>query len=101
MCYRKIFIGGLSYDTNDGTTLPPLCFNNKTFMNKNVYRVLESLRKYFSGYGSIEDSVVMKDPASKRSRGFGFITFNNTLSVDNAVRDDPHTIDGRRVSSIE
>jgi hypothetical protein len=60
--------------------------------------LIESLRKYFSIYGSIEDSVVMKDPATKRSRGFGFITFNNTIAVDNAVKDDPHTIDARRVS---
>ena len=49
---RKIFIGGLSYGTDD-----------------------EKLRKYFSAFGTVQDAVVMKDPVSRRSRGFGFITY--------------------------
>ena len=40
----------------------------------------------------------MKDPVSKRSRGFGFITFVDINSVDNALADEPHTIDARKVS---
>ncbi|KAF0695969.1 Aste57867_13241 [Aphanomyces stellatus] len=48
----KIFIGGLSYETTD-----------------------EKLRSYFGAYGTVTDAVVMKDPISRRSRGFGFITY--------------------------
>jgi RNA recognition motif-containing protein len=73
---RKIFIGGLSYGTDD-----------------------EKLRKYFSTYGPVQDAVVMKDPISRRSRGFGFITFCDLDSVDNALAHEPHTIDARKVEA--
>jgi len=42
----------------------------------------------------------MKDPISKRSRGFGFITFTDVNSVDNALAHDPHTIDSRKVKLL-
>lgn len=58
---------------------------------------LEKLRKYFGAYGAVQDAVVMKDPISKRSRGFGFITFSDVDSVDNVLANEPHTIDMRRV----
>lgn len=73
---RKIFIGGLSYSTDD-----------------------EKLRKYFGAYGAVQDAVVMKDPISRRSRGFGFITFCDLDSVDNALAHEPHTIDSRKVEA--
>lgn len=73
---RKIFIGGLSYGTDD-----------------------DKLRKYFSAYGAVQDAVVMKDPVSRRSRGFGFITFHDPHSVDVALSNEPHTIDARRVEA--
>ncbi|ROT66956.1 putative heterogeneous nuclear ribonucleoprotein A1, A2/B1-like [Penaeus vannamei] len=47
---RKLFIGGLDYRTTD-----------------------ESLKAYFEQYGEIVDVVVMKDPKTKRSRGFGLM----------------------------
>ena len=65
-----------------------------------IWLISENLRKYFSVYGSIEDAVVMKDPISKRSRGFGFITFTDVNSVDDALAKEPHTIDSRRVSAF-
>ena len=58
---------------------------------------LDKLRKYFEVYGRVQDAVVMKDPISKRSRGFGFITFEDIDSVDNALSHEIHTIDSRRV----
>lgn len=39
----------------------------------------------------------MKDPISRRSRGFGFITFHDVQSVDNTLAHEPHTIDSRTV----
>uniref|UniRef100_A0A8C5KUB7 RRM domain-containing protein n=1 Tax=Jaculus jaculus TaxID=51337 RepID=A0A8C5KUB7_JACJA len=50
---------------------------------------IESLRNYYEQWGKLTDCVVMRDPASKRSRGFGFI--------DAAVAARPHSIDGRVV----
>eukprot|EP01032_Pedospumella_encystans_P018286 gene18286-20822_t len=76
VAFRKIFIGGLSYSTDE-----------------------EKLKKYFKQYGTVQDAVVMKDPVSKRSRGFGFITFVEVASVDNALDHEPHTIDSRKVEA--
>uniref|UniRef100_A0A8C5PC77 RRM domain-containing protein n=1 Tax=Leptobrachium leishanense TaxID=445787 RepID=A0A8C5PC77_9ANUR len=72
--YRKLFIGGLSFETTE-----------------------ESLRKYYEQWGKLTDCVVMRDPASKRSRGFGFVTFSCMNEVDCAMSARPHTIDGRVV----
>ena len=73
---RKIFIGGLSYGTDD-----------------------DKLREYFSEFGPVQDAVVMKDPVTRRSRGFGFITFDNPSFVDIALAQDTHTIDSRKVEA--
>lgn len=70
--HRKIFIGGLNYRTTD-----------------------ESLKSHFEQWGEIVDVVVMKDPKTKRSRGFGFITYSKAHMVDHAQNNRPHRIDGR------
>uniref|UniRef100_A0A663MJG3 Heterogeneous nuclear ribonucleoprotein A2/B1 n=1 Tax=Athene cunicularia TaxID=194338 RepID=A0A663MJG3_ATHCN len=72
--FRKLFIGGLSFETTE-----------------------ESLRSYYEQWGKLTDCVVMRDPASKRSRGFGFVTFSSMAEVDAAMAARPHTIDGRVV----
>lgn len=59
--------------------------------------LIDKLRKYFGVYGTVQDAVVMKDPVSRRSRGFGFITFTDIHAVDNALAHEPHTIDARKV----
>ena len=48
----KLFVGGLSWQTSS-----------------------EKLRQYFGMFGNITDVLIMKDPVTQRSRGFGFITF--------------------------
>nr|XP_016849869.1 PREDICTED: heterogeneous nuclear ribonucleoproteins A2/B1 isoform X3 [Anolis carolinensis] len=72
--FRKLFIGGLSFETTE-----------------------ESLRNYYEQWGKLTDCVVMRDPASKRSRGFGFVTFSSMAEVDSAMAARPHSIDGRVV----
>ncbi|XP_037867685.1 heterogeneous nuclear ribonucleoprotein 87F isoform X1 [Bombyx mori] len=74
--HRKIFIGGLNYKTTD-----------------------ESLKTHFVKWGEIVDVVVMKDPKTKRSRGFGFITYSKAHMVDDAQNNRPHKIDGRFVET--
>lgn len=71
---RKLFIGGLDYRTTD-----------------------ETLKAYFEKWGKVVDVVVMKDPKTKRSRGFGFITYSKPYMVDEAQSKRPHKIDGRVV----
>lgn len=39
----------------------------------------------------------MKDSVTKRSRGFGFITFDASIYVDIALEQDVHIIDSRKV----
>lgn len=39
----------------------------------------------------------MKDPKTKRSRGFGFITYSRGHMVDDAQNARPHRVDGRVV----
>ncbi|KAG8197902.1 hypothetical protein JTE90_020281 [Oedothorax gibbosus] len=72
--FRKLFIGGLNYKTTEDT-----------------------LKAYFEKYGEIVDCVVMKDPNTRRSRGFGFVTYKSSHMVDDAQAARPHTIDGREV----
>lgn len=71
---RKIFIGGLSYKTSE-----------------------EGLRGFYSQWGELLDAVVMTDKATGNSRGFGFVTYSHPGMVDDALRNRPHTIDGRTV----
>ena len=71
---RKLFVGGLDYDTTD---------------NK--------LEEYFSQWGQLTDFVVMKFPDTRRSRGFGFITFSSSDMLEECMRACPHSVDGKTV----
>ncbi|KAK2089051.1 Heteroproteinous nuclear ribonucleoprotein A1 [Saguinus oedipus] len=71
---RKLFIGGLSFETTD-----------------------ESLRSHSEQWGTLTDCVVMRDPNTKRSRGFGFVTYATVEEVDAAMNARPHKVDGRVV----
>lgn len=42
-------------------------------------------------------SQVMRDPNTKRSRGFGFVTYSSVEEVDAAMNARPHKVDGRVV----
>lgn len=75
---KKIFVGGLSRSTtNDG------------------------LRAYFESYGEMSDCVVIVDPQSKESRGFGYVTFVDKNSVIEVLKykkeKGAHTIDEKEV----
>ena len=58
---------------------------------------IESMRTYFEKFGEVDDCVVMKDPSTSRSRGFGFLTFRDPRSVDEVLQLE-HTLDGKIVS---
>lgn len=56
----------------------------------------ETLQKYFEQFGKINQCQIMRDQLG-RSRGFAFLTFDNSDSV-NAVMSQQHTVDGKVVS---
>ena len=71
---RKLFIGGLNYNTTE-----------------------QGMKSYFEKFGDLEDAVIMKFPDSGRSRGFGFITYARASMVDECQQSRPHEIDGKEV----
>lgn len=57
---------------------------------------VESLKDYFSQFGEVMECTVMRDGASGRSRGFGFLTFKDARTV-NVVMVKEHYLDGKIV----
>merc|ERR1719460_1545163 len=54
---------------------------------------IEMLRDHFSKFGNIVDVSVIKDPATKKSRGFGFVEFD--AGVPPGLLEMDHVIDNR------
>ncbi|XP_020224624.1 heterogeneous nuclear ribonucleoprotein 1 isoform X1 [Cajanus cajan] len=58
----------------------------------------DDLKEYFSPYGDVIDCQIMLDHNSGRSRGFGFVTFDNEDSVDKVFSVGKiHEIGGKQV----
>ncbi|KAL7177182.1 hypothetical protein ACSBR2_030507 [Camellia fascicularis] len=75
MSSSKLFIGGLSYGTDD-----------------------QSLRDAFSGFGDVVDAKVITDRDTGKSRGFGFVNFTSDESATSAMSSmDGQPLDGRTV----
>uniref|UniRef100_A0A8C5GR59 RRM domain-containing protein n=1 Tax=Gouania willdenowi TaxID=441366 RepID=A0A8C5GR59_GOUWI len=55
------------------------------------------LRDYFSKFGEIRECMVMRDPTTKRSRGFGFVTFTDAASVDKVLAQQHHELDSKTI----
>lgn len=72
---QKLFVGGLSWDTND-----------------------ESLRAAFEAFGHVEEAKVIADRETGRSRGFGFVTLSDPAACKTAIAEmDGRELDGRNV----
>ena len=72
---QKLFVGGLSWDTND-----------------------HSLRQAFEAFGEVREAKVILDRETGRSRGFGFVTYSDAASGQTAIEQlDGREIDGRAV----
>ncbi|CAL9083860.1 unnamed protein product [Musa textilis] len=75
MSSSKIFIGGLSYGTDD-----------------------QSLRETFTNYGEVVEARVIMDRETGRSRGFGFVTFASNEEASAAISGtDGKDLHGRMV----
>lgn len=75
MEHGKLFIGGISWDTNE-----------------------ERLKEYFETFGEVIEAVIMKDRTTGRARGFGFVVFSDPAVAERVVK-EKHTIDGRTVEA--
>ena len=72
---KKLFVGSLSWDTND-----------------------EGLRNAFAVHGEVSEAVVISDRDTGRSRGFGFVTFEEDEAADKAIAALNGTeLDGRTI----
>jgi RNA recognition motif-containing protein len=72
---KKLFVGSLSWDTND-----------------------HGLREAFVPFGEIIEAKVITDRGSGRSRGFGFVTFEDEEAADKAIAALNNTeLDGRTI----
>eukprot|EP00640_Fibrocapsa_japonica_P004424 CAMPEP_0113933930 /NCGR_PEP_ID=MMETSP1339-20121228/1284_1 /TAXON_ID=94617 /ORGANISM="Fibrocapsa japonica" /LENGTH=232 /DNA_ID=CAMNT_0000935499 /DNA_START=150 /DNA_END=845 /DNA_ORIENTATION=+ /assembly_acc=CAM_ASM_000762 len=69
----KIFVGGLAPSVTE-----------------------DDFKRHFEQYGKVTDAVVMIDRKTQRSRGFGFITYENEEGVKSAIA-VPHTINEKQV----
>ncbi|TGZ66592.1 hypothetical protein CRM22_005235 [Opisthorchis felineus] len=70
----KLFVGGLHQSTTN-----------------------DSLKSYFSKFGEIEESIVMMDNRTGRSRGFGYIKYKESTSVDSVLAQKLHVVDHKEV----
>ncbi|KAJ7387815.1 Chromatin assembly complex, subunit 3 [Desmophyllum pertusum] len=70
----KMFVGGLSWETT-----------------------AEGLQAYFSKYGDLKECLVMRDPNTKQSRGFGFVTFEDPTAVEAVLKAGPHELDHKKI----
>ncbi|XP_052027896.1 CUGBP Elav-like family member 1 [Apodemus sylvaticus] len=70
----KMFIGGLSQE-----------------LNKQV------LLEYLSKFGEIIDFIIKIDPNTGLSRGFGFVLFKDSSTVEKVLRVKDHKVDGKKI----
>jgi RNA recognition motif-containing protein len=72
----RLFVGGLSWETN-----------------------VDELRAVFDDHVPVLDAVVIRDPGTGDSRGFGFVTIAGQKEAAGAARKlDGITLDGRRIA---
>ena len=78
LSYRKLFVGGISWDTT-----------------------AEGMKGYFEKFGEVSDCVVMKDSTTSRPRGFGFVKFKDPSCVNLVLAQSAHMLDNKKVSLLQ
>ncbi|XP_068090104.1 DAZ-associated protein 1 isoform X1 [Hyperolius riggenbachi] len=72
--------------------------SNKVFVGGIPHNCGEAeLKEYFKRFGVVSEVVMIYDAEKQRPRGFGFITFEDEQSVDQAVNMHFHDIMGKKV----
>lgn len=76
---KKLYVGNLSYGTND-----------------------DSLRSLFEQHGAVRSAQVVMDRDTGRSRGFGFVEMENDQEAESAINAlNGQEVDGRRLTVNE
>ena len=76
---KKLFVGGLAWGTTD-----------------------DGLRQAFDRFGEVAEAKVIMDRETGRSRGFGFVSFNNDDHGSSAMSEmDGAQLDGRTIKVNE
>ena len=76
---KKLFVGGLSWDTTD-----------------------DSLQQAFASFGEVTEAKVIIDRDTGRSRGFGFVTFAQDDDAKAAIsKMDGTNLDGKTIKVNE
>ncbi|KPP64281.1 hypothetical protein Z043_117393, partial [Scleropages formosus] len=60
-------------------------------------RPSEGLKEYFCKFGEVKECMVMRDPVTKRSRGFGFVTYVDQAGVDKVLAQTRHELDSKTI----
>lgn len=81
----KMFVGGLPQIVNQG----------RRRVDQSVPAV--TLRNYFERFGPINEAFILMDELSGRSRGFGFVTFENSSTLLQVLASGPHYLEGKHV----
>ena len=58
----------------------------------------DSMRDFFAAYGKVVDATVMLDRESGRSKGFGFVTFEDASNADQLVGKIGLILDDKQVN---
>lgn len=70
----------------------------KVFLGGLPSNVTETdLRMFFGRYGKVMEVVIMYDQEKKKSRGFGFLSFEDDASVDRVTSEHYVTLNGKQV----
>ncbi|KAG5675266.1 hypothetical protein PVAND_005180 [Polypedilum vanderplanki] len=70
----------------------------KVFLGGLPSNVTETdLRMYFGRYGKVMEVVIMYDQEKKKSRGFGFLSFEDDASVERVCTEHYITLNGKQV----
>jgi cold-inducible RNA-binding protein len=76
---KRLFVGGLPYTVND-----------------------QELGDLFSKYGSVVSAKVIVDKQTNRSKGFGFVEFENEEDAEKAIKEmNDSEVGGRKITVNE
>jgi len=81
----------------ESNTLDEQCHSRKVFIGGLAHKTTtQHLRDHFCRFGHIVDAVVLRWPDG-RSRGFGYVTFAESVSAAGVLKEAPHVLSGREV----